>query len=251
MKDVEGSSALSLMNMDIETMEVVDFLRITGRIREFVSHKVVETEQEKVEQSKDELEEQKITYMQEHSIRTESGLDDYLTRRSLNRTLLFRQIARPIKAIKYRRDRWGKRVDSIYMRHKDDYDKVSYRQLASGLHSAMQEVFFRLKDGEASWPEMAAAFNVNGMVPVVEMGPVPVASVNATVLGNLRKLEPGEVAKPFVVDNQTVVVELVGFSPSRLDRETEELVLRDEFDRWISSETDRLMQHISFGGQKK
>ena len=65
----------------------------------------------------------------------------------------------------------------MYLSKKENYDLIKYNRLQSDNPDVMQEVYFRLKDGEETWENMIKQFKSidpknNGII-----GPIPLKNV--------------------------------------------------------------------------
>ena len=83
---------------------------------------------------------------------------EFLTNNFLDEALFRQILSRPSKILEFRDERWGTRINSIYLKHKNRYDLVTYKCLQHNNYDVMQEAFFRLKDHEESWERMFNQF---------------------------------------------------------------------------------------------
>ena len=101
-----------------------------------------------------------------------------------------------------------------YLQHKEKFDLVSYYRLGSSNPDVMQEIYFRLKDGEESWDGLARQFPGATADTTALQGPTPVAEIEATIVEALRQSEKGRIIRPLQVGSEMVVVALEEFQPS-------------------------------------
>ena len=71
-------------------------------------------------------------------------------------------------------------------------------------------------------------------------------NVEKGILDVLRESEPGKVARPIKIDEQIIVVSLVGFEPSTYNNEIREALMRQAFDEWLNQESIKLLKNIRF-----
>ena len=82
----------------------------------------------------------------------------------------------------------------------------------------MQEVYFRLKDKEDSWDNLAKQFPNAGPESDARMNSMPVADIEPALVEALRKAGPGIVIKPLQINaGRVVVAELESIEASRFD----------------------------------
>lgn len=241
-----AAPALWIDNNPLITTELVDLLRRQGAmprlIREWVLDRTLaETKLE------DSFQQQLLAdYRSTNKLTTAEAYQDHLDQRHVDETQLLKMLCRPHQVVRYREDRWGPYAQSLYLQHKERFDKVTYQRLEASNADVMQEIYFRLKDGEESWDALARQFPGAGPQATAQRGPVAVAEVEAPVLKLLRSSEPGRVARPFTVGNTVIVVALKEFQPSSFNTEVRTLLLRQTFDEWLNAECSRMQQKIRF-----
>ena len=69
------------------------------------------------------------------NVSTDSEYLAFLESRTLNDKLMREIVSRPKKVILYREERWGPRVNSLYLKNKTQYDKITYRMLNEYLYN--------------------------------------------------------------------------------------------------------------------
>ena len=114
---------------------------------------------------------------QNQGLTSDEAFANFLHDRQLTESLLRQSLSRPHKVVRYREERWGPRANSLYLQNKDNYDQISYRKLHSGDADVMQEVYFRLKDGEETWESLARQFQPSNPSANALQGPIAVSAV--------------------------------------------------------------------------
>ena len=187
-----------------------------------------------------------------HNFREEQNLaseEDYLTflqQRLLDENLLLSLISRPHKIVLYREERWGPRVNSLYLQHKERYDQIRYYRLQAADTDVMQEVYFRLKDKEDTWESLARQMNPTDPGATGLVGPIQVAKIEPALLSKLRQAGEGKLLRPMQLEGQTVVAQLDQIIPTEFNEELRTLLLRDTFDEWLNQEYGRMLNKVNF-----
>ena len=171
---------------------------------------------------------------------------DHLEKRHINESQLMKIIIRPYQVVKYREERWGPFANSLYLKHKERFDLVTYNRLESENADIMQEVYFRLKDGEESWESLAKQFPGAGTDATAVQEAIPISQVEPEIVDVLRKVEPRRVARPIQLSNKVTVVSLIEFKSSKFDNEIRTKLLRQEFEDWLEQECNRMMNKVRF-----
>lgn len=226
--------------------ELLGILRRNGQIPSLVREIILDKELASVHLEED-LEEELVTdFRKQRKLESEEAYVDFLSSKYLDETLLKQVLTQPERIVRYREERWGPRAQSLYLKHKDRYDLITYRRLQCSDEDVMQEVFFRLKDREEGWESLARQFHPNDPNANGSIGPVPVGDLEPTLLEALRQAGVGTLIRPLKVDGQVIVAELESFEASKFDDELRQKILRREFERWIEEESTKMLNKISF-----
>ena len=230
----------------VSAKEILEVIRMQGLIPAIVRELIINEAASNIAINEEESEELRESLMNSHKIESDESYISFLEANNLDESLLMKKLKRPIQVVRYREERWGTRVKSLYLKHKNQYDLVTYNRLQGKDPDVMQEVYFRLKDGEETWPSLAMQLSGGNPASTALVGPIPVAELEEEVLMILRKLGPGEISRPIRLENSTVLVELQKFEPSVLDEELRSSILRLEFDNWLKEKCDRLLNKLEF-----
>ncbi|KZR61060.1 hypothetical protein [Prochlorococcus sp. MIT 1306] len=185
-------------------------------------------------------------FCKQRQLESPEALQGFLRANHLDEALLKKMVSRPERVMRYREERWGPRANSLYLKHKDRYDMVTYRRLQCGNADLLQEVFFRIKDREESWESLARQFNPGDPQANARVGPVPASQLEPPLLEALRQSGVGKVIRPIQLDHQTVLAELEAFEASQFDNKLREQILREEFDAWLKEACSKMLNKVTF-----
>ena len=238
-------SELLIDGLDVSYSEVIGFLRINGQIPALVRNLILDHHLTDIHLDTD-LENRLLNeFLEKNNLTNEESFLDYLTSKCLNNSLLKKIITRPERIVRFREERWGSRVKSLYLQHKDKYDLVTYRILQSINCDLMQEVFFRIKDGEENWQSLSRQFHPNDPNADGRIGPVPVSSIEPELLEALRQAGERRVLGPLPLGKYMVVAELESFQASQFDDQLRRRILQQELDTWLDGECAKMLKKIS------
>ena len=241
----QTDAALWLDDQPVSSAEVMAVLRKEGKLPELVRNLVLDRTLSQVRLAPEREAELIRDFREQQKLETEEAFADFLQKNHITEPLLQQTLSRPHQVVQYREERWGPRANSLYLKHKDRYDRIHYRRLQSGNADVMQEVFFRLKDNEDSWETMARQFPGAPANADARQKGIPAAQIEAPLLAALRKAGPGVVIRPLRLNASTVVVaELESIEASRFDDELRTLILRQEFDSWLQEECSRMLNKL-------
>ena len=237
--------ALWLDDQPVSTAEVMAVLRKERKLPELVRNLVLDRTLSQVTLAPEREAELVREFRQQQKLDSDEAFTDFLHKNHITEVLLQETLSRPYRVVQFREDRWGPRANSLYLKHKDRYDRINYRRLQSGNADVMQEVFFRLKDKEDSWETIARQFPGAPANPDARQKAIPAAQIEGPLLAALRKAGPGMVLRPLRLNASTVVVaELESIEASRFDDELRTLILREEFDSWLQEECSKMLNKL-------
>ena len=173
--------------------------------------------------------------------------DDWLSRNSLSEACLdideLRSKLRVTPAVQlWSRQQWGHRLETLYLQSKSKLDRASCRLLRLSNKNLAQELYHRVKAGEASFEAVARQFGEGpertqgGLMPIMPLGEMPFGLAPL-----LERLEPGKLSNPLRLNQGFCLVQLEIFKPSKLDPPTEELLLAEQLRLWIDSVVDSFL----------
>ena len=240
------SPILWLDEYTVDSNKLLNTLRRQGHMASLVQELVLEKELETINL---EPEEERRLLKEFRSVKNLENSDsylDFLNRSQLNEALLLQSLSRPYKVVRYREERWGHCTNTLYLKNKERYDRIVYRCLQAIDADVMQEVFFRLKDQEDSWENLACQFPGAKPNANARQGPVLAADIEPKLLQALRYAGPGRVIKPLSLGTKIVVAELESLEASHLDNGLRTRILQEEFDGWLRRECARMLRKLRY-----
>jgi parvulin-like peptidyl-prolyl isomerase len=145
-------------------------------------------------------------------------------------------------AARWSRQQWGHRLESLYLHRKGQLDRASCRLLRLSDKNLAQELYHRIKAGEASFEQLARQY---GEGPerqhggLLDLQPLELMPFGLAPL--LERLPPGRLSMPLRLDQGYCLVQLEAFQPCQLDAATEDLLLAEQLRLWIDAVVDVLV----------
>lgn len=239
-------AALWIDDTPVSSEEVMGLLRRQGAVPRLIQEWVLDRTLAETPLETEFQEQLLSDYRNSNDLTSDEAYQAHLQQRHIDEAMLLKMLSRPHQVVRYREERWGPFAQSLYLQHKERFDTVTYDRLQASDPDVMQEIYFRLKDGEESWDGLARQFPGAGPDASARRGPVPVAEVEAPVLEVLRQSEPGRVARPLQLGDQVIVVALDKFQPSTFDDALRTVLLRQAFEDWLTQECSRMQHKIRF-----
>ena len=226
--------------------ETIDLIREQGALPQLVQNWILNKAVGHINIEKEFKDKLLKDYRSNNQLTSKESFADHLHKRHINETQLIKILIRPYQVIQYREDRWGPFAESLYLQNKEKFDSITYKRLESSNSEVMQEIYFRLKDGEEGWDELARQFPGAPPDATAVRGPIPVGEVEVPILEALRQSKPGRIPRPLQVGNQIVVVSLDRFQPSTFGEDVRNALLKTAFEEWISQECSKMLNKIRF-----
>ena len=135
------------------------------------------------------------------------------------------------KIVKFREEKWGNLVNSIYLKRKEEYETIKFHQLKCSNSNVMQEIYFRIKDDNVSWESIARQLR---MEETFVVGPVLLNGLQNELKDRLRKIKDGNMTQPFKIGNAYMIAQVIERFPAKLDETLKQQILREEFERWFN-----------------
>ena len=132
------------------------------------------------------------------------------------------------------RERWGDDLQTIFLQRKAEFDQVSYSFLRLLDGELAQELYLQIKEGEASFAEMATQFSGGPEKSTGgRLGPVPLSEPHPALAKLLQVSKPGQLWPPKRLEGWWILVRLDQLQPATLTPALQERLLLDEGGRLL------------------
>ncbi len=142
-----------------------------------------------------------------------------------------------VKLARFKEQTWGGQVESHFLQRKTQLDRVLYSLIRTKDASLAQELYFRLKDDEVSFAELAKTYSAGqeaqtgGLIGPVEL------SVPHPTLGRLLSVsQPGQLWAPTPIGEWYVIARLEKFLPIQFDKATRSRMLDELYKGWLQQQ---------------
>lgn len=179
-------------------------------------------------------------FYQKNQISEDKELIVWLERNYLTPEQLYDIIIRDLKIEEFKQATWGNKVESYFLQRKSQFDKVIY-SLIQTQEIAAQELYFRIKEGEAEFSEIARKYSQNSQAQNGGLiGPIELVNCHPTIAKMLSISQPGQIFPPARIGEWLVIVRLEKFIPAQLDNFMRQRLIGELFAAWLQDEFNRL-----------
>jgi len=173
---------------------------------------------------------------------TDEKRELWLKLQGLTAAQLESKAIREVKLVKFKQTTWGNKVNSAFLERKQQLDRVIYALLCTKDFAIAQELYFRIKEGEQSFDELAREYSqgpeaqTGGLI-----GPVEIGAIHPTLAKMLIASDVGQLQPPTVIGELIVLVRLERLLPVTLDRPMQQRLIEESFDKWLKESVAQQM----------
>lgn len=139
---------------------------------------------------------------------------------------------------------FGPGVGDLFLKRRPQLDRVVYRMICVTNEALALELYFRIKNGEATFEALAAQFSTGSEAQSGgQIGPVPFGSLNRELHEILRPAAPGELLPPRKLARFHLLLQLEKMIPAQLDAELHVRLLEELCDAWVDERLRAVEQH--------
>ena len=146
----------------------------------------------------------------------------------------------------FKEETWGPRAHSLYLQKKNEFDKITFNILSNPSENIIQEIYFRLKDGEETWESIAKQLSPPNQIVNYNVGPVAVSSVPQAILKAILAHSKSTIIPPIFHNNSFYVAELVEIHSSEFNSALKENILNQALESWLENACKDLTNTIQF-----
>lgn len=190
-------------------------------------------------------------FFEQNRITSQSEQQAWLVRHQMTLQQLETIAIRGRKIEKFKQANWGHKVESYFLKRKDQLDRVIYSLIRTRDAGIIQELYFRIQEGEQSFAELAREYSQG---PEAEtgglVGPVELSVPHPAIAQILRSLQPGQLCLPMHLEEWFAIVRLQKFIPAQLDTSMRQRLLNECFTTWLSEQLNHqlALQGLSGNG---
>lgn len=143
----------------------------------------------------------------------------------------------------FRTQRWADEAETRFLDRKLELDQVVYSLLRTKDPDLADELYQRIKEGEADFAELAPSHSEGSeRLSRGQIGPVPLAAGHESLVSRLRVGSPGQLWPPFQAGDTWVVLRLDSHIPAQLTDETRARMLNELFQQWFQARVKLLLE---------
>lgn len=213
--------------------DIISTLKRLGLYEKAVDDLILQKEVRSINITKEDIDFLKNKFKTDHNLANEEEYKKALQNKGVQESTLENTMTLSMQVSRFREEKWGTRANTLYLSEKDKYDVVVYHRLECSSFCTMQEVYFRIKDGETTWETMAKQFNPRNKEVTSIIGPIGIDKIEEEVINTLRTNRVGKINTPIKIEGNYVLTQLISISPTKFNEEMKEIVLISEYNKWL------------------
>lgn len=184
-------------------------------------------------------------FYEQQQLTTEAAKLNWASRNGMTLAQLEALAVRGLKIEKFKQATWGHKLESYFLGRKEQLDRVIYSLIRTQDVGVIQELYFRINEGEQSFADLAREYSqgpeaqTGGLI-----GPVELSVPHPTLAQLLRVSKPEQVSPPTRLGEWFVIVRLDKFIPAQLDASMRQRLLQECFMNWLA---EQLNQQLAVG----
>ena len=147
-------------------------------------------------------------------------------------------VERELRISKWRQALFEPQALEHFDRRKPALDRVVYSLLRVKDGGLARELWFRIKEGEATFADLAPRYaSGNEVYTAGIVGPVALGAMHPALAGILKAARAGELLKPFAVAEWFLVARVDHHLPAEFDEPTKAQMIEELMQQWLEERT--------------
>jgi hypothetical protein len=168
-----------------------------------------------------------------HQLTSEAKVQTWLARHGMTHTQLEAIALRQLKIEQFKQATWGHQVEPYFLKRKAQLDQVIYSLFRTQDLGIAQEFYFRIREGEQSFADLAAQSQGPESQTGGLCGPVDLGALPTLMTGFLAIAEPGQLSAPIRFGEWFILMRLEKRIPAQLNETMRQRLLNELFESWI------------------
>ncbi len=231
----DSSTLQSIDDLVMSSEQILSLLARYQMLSKLRREMAIDAAIDSISYTSEEVAQTRQQFYQQNQIRSEEELQTRLVRQAMTATQLEALITRSLRIEKFKHAQWGHKLESYFLKRKDQLDRVIYSLIRTHEWQVAQELFFRIQAGEQSFADVSKQYSQGVEAQTGGLlGPVALGTLHPTLAQRLVTSQPGQLLTPVRIEEWIVIVQLEMLLPAQLDEPTQQRLLNELFEEWLS-----------------
>jgi parvulin-like peptidyl-prolyl isomerase len=188
-------------------------------------------------------------YYAQHQIGNDEKRHQWLSHHRMSPEQLSRQALRQYKLAKFKFMTWNHLLEADFLKYKPQLDRYVYSLIRVSNAELAQELYFRLKEGENTFAELAPQYSEGPEAKTAgQVGPVAASTLHPALVQMLTGSKPGQLWPPQRLGEWSAIVRLEQCMNAQFDDTVRHQLLERRYQEWLEPQLQSLpLSSISDG----
>jgi parvulin-like peptidyl-prolyl isomerase len=224
--------------LNILNIETLTLLKENNVLRPLIKNELLKQIISSTQLKEDYIEDLKSKFLLSQKITDEKIFIDWLKKNELSEEEFLSNLTFPIRVNKYCESKYGHMTESRFLKRKTDLDKVVYSLIRVQDSFTANELYLRINAKEVQFGSIAKDYSLGEEKYTLGIvGPVSINQGHPLLSKALKSSPPGELQKPFQINNQWIILRVESIIEATLNKEMEISLSREMFEEWLTNES--------------
>ncbi|OKH56204.1 peptidylprolyl isomerase [Scytonema sp. HK-05] len=235
------TTVLQIGNRAIAASEIIPLLASNNIIPQLICESIIDQAIAPITCTKEETADALEQFYQHWDLTSEDKRQAWRERYGLTQEQLELMATRKLRIEKFKQASWGHQLESYFLKRKRQLDKVIYSLIRTEQRGTANELYFRIKEGEQSFAELAAEYSTGPEAQTGGIiGPVEFGSVAPNFAQLLYTSQVGVIQPPVPFGESWMIVRTEKLVPAQLDNFMRQRLLQENFEVWFKQQLTQL-----------
>jgi parvulin-like peptidyl-prolyl isomerase len=197
--------------------------------------------------------EEELSALEQYYAQQQIGDDEqrhqWLSHYRMSPEQLSRQALRQFKLAKFKYRTWNHLLEADFLKYKPQLDRYVYSLIRVGNAELAQELYFRLKEGENTFAELAPQYSEGPEAKTAgQVGPVAASTLHPALVQMLTGSKPSQLWPPQRLGEWSVIVRLEQCMNAQFNETVRNQLLERRYQEWLEPQLQSIPLSSISGG---
>jgi parvulin-like peptidyl-prolyl isomerase len=197
--------------------------------------------------------EEELSAIEQYYTQQQIGDDEqrhqWLSHYRMSPKQLSRQALRQFKLAKFKYRTWNHLLEADFLKYKPQLDRYVYSLIRVGNAELAQELYFRLKEGENTFAELAPQYSEGPEAKTAgQVGPVAASTLHPALVQMLTGSKPGQLWPPQRLGEWSAIVRLEQCMNAQFNEAVRNQLLERRYQEWLEPQLQSIPLSSISGG---
>jgi parvulin-like peptidyl-prolyl isomerase len=229
--------SLKIGNSVIQSQEILSLLHRYQMLPQLVRNIIVDQAIANISCTPEDVMVAMESFASQQQITSEEAKAAWLAKQGITAEQMQELAIRVWKLEKFKTTTWTPKVESYYLTRKTSLDQVVYSLIRTRDLGVAQEIYFRIKEGEQSFNELAQTYSQGAEAKSGGLlGPVPISQPHPSIAKILSVSQPGQLWTPRQIGEWFVIIRLEKMITAQLDEAMRYRLINELFEIWLQEQ---------------